>query len=270
MKRYHRPRARLGVAHVEPTIPVSRARAWRRRWDRQQDGLLPRRGVRFGAIVDALGLALGPRFRVLDLGCGTGSLSERILARYPRARAVALDYDPVLLAIGRKGLGELGGRLTWVETDLRRPGWEEALPVGRFDAVVSSTALHWLTRRELGRVYEGIAVRLRPGGLFLNGDWIAFGPSSSHFRSIARRAGTHPRSRPAPRAESWGAWWQAALHDPYLTREAKLHRVRFPHAHSRVETPDLPGHVRLLRRAGFREVEIVWSIWQNRVLAAVR
>ena len=270
MKRYLRPGARPGVANAEPTIPVSRARAWRRRWDRQQDGLLPRRGLRLGAIVDALGLALGPRLRVLDLGCGTGSLSERILLRYPRARAVALDYDPVLLAIGRTGLGDRGGRLTWVEADLRRPGWEQALPGGRFDAVVSSTALHWLTRRELGRVYQGTAERLRPGGLFLNGDWIAFGTSSSRFRSIARRAGTHSRSRSAPRAESWSAWWQAALHDPYLTREAKLHRARFPRAHSRVETPDLPGHVRVLLRAGFREVEIVWSVWQNRVLAAVR
>lgn len=251
-------------------LPVSRAREWRRRWDRQQERLVPLREARFRAIVSSLGLALGARVRVLDLGCGTGSLSERILARYPRARVVALDFDPVLLAIGRRGLGDAGGRLTWVEADLRRPGWERALPPGRFDAVVSSTAIHWLTARELGAVYRVLFRRLRRGGLFLNGDWIAYDDSSVRFRSIARKAGRQHRVRRRPRGETWRDWWRAALHDPYLAREAKLHRLRFPRAHTEVRTPDLPGHVRLLRRAGFREVEVLWSFWQNRVLAAVR
>ena len=254
----------------EPTLPVARARMWRRRWDRQQEALVPRREHRFSAILYPLGPALGPRFRVLDLGCGTGSLSERVLARYRGARVVALDYDPVLLAIGRRGLGRARGRLTWVEADLRKSGWERALPPGRYDAVVSSTALHWLSPRELARVYRALARKMRRGGLFLNGDAIRFGAASSRFRTIARTAGRGYFARSSRRGESWGGWWRAALHDPYLAREAKLHRARFPRAHSRVTTPDLPGHVRLLRRAGFREVEVIWSSWQNRVLAAVR
>ena len=217
-----------------------------------------------------LGPALGPRFRALDLGCGTASLSERILARYPRARVIALDYDPVLLAIGRRGLGRVGGRLAWVESDLRRPGWEEALPPGQFDAVLSSTALHWLSARELGRVYGTLARRIRRGGLFLNGDGIAFGSASPRFRAIARTAERRFRAQTSRRGESWRHWWRAVLREPYLGAEAKLHRERFPRAHTEVGTPDLPGHVRLLRRAGFREVEVVWSAWQNRVLAAVR
>lgn len=255
---------------LEPKIPVARARDWRRRWDRQQERLVPGRDHRFRAISYSLGIALGPRFRVLDLGCGTGSLSESILARHPKARVVALDYDPVLLAIGRQGLGGAAGRLTWVEADLRRPGWEKALPPGRFDAVVSSTALHWLTARELARVYTAAARRLTPGGLLLNSDWIAFGDSSPRLRAIEQRARRHARTRKAPRGESWDAWWRAALRDPSLAREAELHRLRFPHAHTKVSTPDLPGHLRLLRRAGFRETEVLWSFWQNRVLGAVR
>lgn len=209
---------------------------------------------------------------MLDLGCGTGSLTERILHRYPRARAVALDFDPVTLAIGRRGLGTVGGRLEWVEADLRQAGWEAALPAGRPDAAVSSTALHWLTAKELGRIYSTLADRLRPGGLFLNGDWIAFGPRSPRFRAVARRGRGHFRASGAKSAEtwSWRAWWRAALREPQLAREAALHRARFPRSHSAVRTPDLPGHVRLLRRAGFREVEVVWSLWQNRVVAAIR
>ena len=183
---------------------------------------------------------------------------------------VALDYDPVLLAIGRRGLGRASGRLTWVEADLRHSGWQDALPPGRFDTVVSTTALHWLSTRELGQVYRVLARRIRRGGLFLNGDGIRFGRASSRFRAIARTLGSRNRSSRGRTGETWEEWWRAALRDPYLDAEAKLHRLRFPRPHTRVTTPDLPGHVRLLRRAGFREVELLWSVWQNRVLAAVR
>ena len=261
---------RPSVVTPEPTIPVARARTWRRRWDRQQEALVPQREHRFSALLHPLGPTLGRRFRALDLGCGTGSLSERILARYPSARVVALDYDPVLLAIGRRGLGRAGGRLTWVEADLRRDGWEKALPPGRFDAVVSSTALHWLTTRELGQVYRTLARKIRHGGLFLNGDGIMFGRSSPRLRAIARAAGRRYRSKRGRRGRTWEDWWRAALRDPFLAPEAKLHRIRFPRAHTWFVTPDLRGVVRLLRRAGFREVELLWSVWQNRVLAAVR
>ena len=252
------------------SLSVSAAREWRRRWDRQQERLVPHREQRFRAIVGTLGAVLGNRFRVLDVGCGTGSLSERILTRFPHARGVALDVDPVTLTIGRRGLGEMAGRLQWVEADLRDPRWHRALPPGRWDAVVSSTALHWLTDRELGRVYRTLAGVVRRGGLFLNGDWIAFGPGSPRFAALARRAGRRAMPPSGDRGEGWKEWWEAALRDPTLASEAHLHRIRFPRGHPPTATPDLPGHVRLLRRAGFREVEVVWSWWQDRVVAALR
>ncbi len=38
---------------------------------------------------------------MLDLGCGPGSLATRLLDRIPAATVIALDADPVLLAIGQ-------------------------------------------------------------------------------------------------------------------------------------------------------------------------
>ena len=48
--------------------------------------------------------------------------------------------------------------------DLRQPSWIEAVesPV---DAVVSATALHWLTPEQLAGLYRQIAQVLRPGGI---------------------------------------------------------------------------------------------------------
>jgi trans-aconitate methyltransferase len=60
------------------------------------------REQRFEAMLDALRVGVGTPFRFLDLGTGTGSLTERILRRFPSARGVAVDFDPVLLReIGR-------------------------------------------------------------------------------------------------------------------------------------------------------------------------
>ncbi len=254
-----------------PRLSPVTARAWRARWDRQQDRLVPDRSRRFDRIASMLGGVLGPRFRALDLGCGTGSLSEHILAANLRARMVALDFDPVLLALGRTALGDLGGRLTWAEADLRERDWASRLPPGRYDGAVSSTALHWLTEAELSRTYAIVARRLRPGGLFLNSDHLAYDPRSVRLTRWDRRQ--RHRLRPAPSArsgETWAEWWRAALSDPRLADEAALHRLRFPRAHVRTPTPDLAGHVRLLRRAGFREVEVVWADGPARILAAVR
>jgi len=240
------------------------------RWDRQQETGIPDREARFSAMLEALGAAVGSRFRVLDLGCGTGSLSERILRKYPKARSVAIDHDPVLLKIGRTGLGNFGGRLTWVDVDLRRPEWTTQLPVRRFDAAVSTTVLHWLTGSQLSRLYREVAGVLRPGGWLLNGDQVEYSMDSEQFRRLSRSVHRAFDSSGRAPGETWDAWWRSVLADPRLAAEAELHRIRYPHAHTDTPTPDLAGHVRRLKAAGFREVDLVWSHWDNRILAALR
>lgn len=221
-------------------------------------------------MIGVLSAAVPARARVLDLGCGTGSLTERVLAAMPSARVVAIDRDPVLLAFARSGLGGKG-RVTWLDADLRSTDWPSSLPRGRFDAAVSSTALHWLSGEELGRLYGLLARRIRPGGVFLNADSIASGRSNPRLRRILLRAARRRAKLSAPpEGESWNDFWREALSEPRLAAEAALHRERFPTDHRRTRTADLPEHVRRLRRAGFREVGIVWSRGRNRILAAVR
>lgn len=251
-------------------LTVSAARDWRARWDEQQDALIPDRAERFEAILETLAVVAGNRFDVLDLGCGTGSLSERIVRRFPRARSVAVDHDPVLLAIGHKGLGDMNGRLTWVDADLRQPDWYRRLPRRRFHAAVSTTALHWLTPEELSAVYARVARLLPRGGWFLDGDHIAYPSTSPRFLRASRLVRRRRARSVRIRGVGWGSWWRTVLRDPRLAAEAKLHRLRYPRPHSEVESPDLDGHIRRLRTAGFREVHLIWTRWENRVLAAVR
>jgi SAM-dependent methyltransferase len=163
---------------------------WLRRWDAQQEGYVPEREARFTAMFDALAELLPASFVALDLACGPGSISRRLLARFPEARAIAVDIDPVMLAIGRGALGTVDGRLRWIGTDLASPGWLEALGETRVDAVLSSTALHWLEPAPLARLYHDLGRLLRPGGLVLNGDNLAFGPASPTVARLSERAQT--------------------------------------------------------------------------------
>ncbi len=246
---------------------------WLRRWDAQQEGYVPEREARFTAMFDALATLLPASFVALDLACGPGSISQRLLARFPEARAVAVDMDPVMLALGRGALGTVDGRLRWVELDLAEPDWLAALGETRVDAVLSSTALHWLWPDSLTRVYGDLAGLLPPGGLVLNADHMAFGPQSPTVARLSDRSLEREWSDAAFAArgiETAEQWWAALATapgvEPLLAARARLFAGK-----QRQETPpDFDFHVAALREAGFREVETVWQVLSDRVLLAVR
>jgi len=244
---------------------------WLRRWDEQQEAYLPQRERRFRGMLDVLEATIGRSGRVLDLGSGPGSLSLRILQRFPRMRCVAVDYDPVVLRIGQGALGSHGGRLTWVDAKLGRPGWTRQLPPGRYDAAVSTTALHWLAPPSLRRLYRDLGHVLRPGRVFLNGDRIPWGPEDPRLQRLAeqvrrvwlRRTASHPDRG------AWRRWWKEASRAPELAEEFAEHRRR-ESGHPNEPGLALEVHERALRRAGFRTVATVWQYHEDRVLFAQR
>lgn len=246
-------------------------KAWLRRWDAQQESFNPQREQRFSAMFDVLAATQRRRFRALDLGSGPGSLSVRLLRRFPSARVVAVDYDPVTLRIGQGALGSLRGRLTWVDTKLGAPGWTRSLPSGRFDAALSTTALHWLRPGPLRTLYRDLARLLRRGGVFLNGDYLPWGDDRRPFSRIAERVRKlrfHGASQSAEWA-AWRTWWTDAEKVRELRTEFRLREKRRSQ-HPRTDDLPLDLHVRALRQAGFSSVEVVWQDFENRVLCAIR
>ncbi len=99
-------------------------------------------------------LAAKPGERILDLGCGTGSLTAEIAAS--GAEVVGVDRSPEMILEAGKKFPEL----RFDVCDAR------ALPFSReFDAVFSNAALHWIPEAE--GVVEGVTRALRPGGRFV-------------------------------------------------------------------------------------------------------
>jgi SAM-dependent methyltransferase len=245
---------------------------WLRRWDVQQSAYLPDREARFKAMLDALEILLPEEFVALDLACGPGAISQRLLSRFAKARCVAVDLDPVLLTMGQAVLGDMGGRLRWVDADLMTPEWVGKLGESQLDAVLSTTALHWLAPEYLTRVYRDLGQLVRPGGVFLNGDNLKFGPHLPSFQKVAETMKERTRADSFERRglEDWESWWKALQAEPFLKELFAERERRFGWKASGWHAPIFDLHVAALQDAGFREVGVIWQNMENRVLMAVR
>lgn len=254
-------------------------------WDRQQEIYVPDRDELIGRMLDVTEAAVGAAPLVLDLGGGPGAISGRLLNRLPEARAVAVDIDPLLMAMGQATLGDMDGRLRWVRADLRASDWTEALGGEPFDAALSTTALHWLLPERLVGMYRSLADVLRPGGILLNAEGLGFDERSSTCRAVAATLRERQRSAAltAEGACDWDAWWQALAGHPTLDALLEERNRLFAHGThlerrdvARFQTPrqftrpSLAFHVGALAEAGFREIETVWQDLERRLLMAVR
>jgi trans-aconitate 2-methyltransferase len=98
---------------------------------------------------------------VLDAGCGTGRVTELLLARLPRGRVVALDASAAMLDQARERLARFGRQVTYIHADLGQP-----LPIeDPVDAILSTATFHWVPDHDA--LFANLAAVLRPGGLLV-------------------------------------------------------------------------------------------------------
>jgi len=257
------------------SLDQAAAQSWIDRWDAQQQAYMPDREERFTALIDAVEAGAGrPDPLVLDLGSGPGSLAVRLLGRIPGATVVAVDADPLLLALGRAAYGDRAG-LRFADLDLRVPGWPAGLGLDRqADAAVSTTALHWLPAPALRAMYAELATVLRPGGLLLNGDHLTDEEALTPALARLNRALTErweERAGATGGQDDWKGWWQAATADPVLAGPAaEREQRRLSEDHHGSESVRLAEHAGALAAAGFTDIGTVWQHGENRILAAVR
>ena len=140
-----------------------------------------------GADVLAL-LAPRPGERILDLGCGDGVLTARLIEA--GAEVTGLEPDPDMAAAAR------GRGVAVMEQDAHEPFGE-----GAFDAVFSNAALHWM--RDPEGVLRHVRRALRPGGRFVAeqggfGNVAAVVTALNCAREAAGHAPVHPWDFPSP------------------------------------------------------------------------
>ncbi len=98
--------------------------------------------------------AAGTR-RIIDLGCGPGTLTRQLAERWSGAHVVGIDSSPDMLAKAQPLA--IAGRLEFVQADLSQ--WSPSEPV---DFIFSNAALHWIDDHEA--LLRRLARWLAPGG----------------------------------------------------------------------------------------------------------
>lgn len=120
------------------------------------------------------------RHRVLDLACGTGTLSIMIKQRYPEQEVFAIDGDPAILSIAERKARNGGVALHFDQ------GLSQALPYpdAHFDRLLSSLFFHHLSWDDKQRTAAEIMRVLKPGGELHVADWGM--PANSLMRAAFR------------------------------------------------------------------------------------
>jgi ubiquinone/menaquinone biosynthesis C-methylase UbiE len=121
-----------------------------------------------------------PGHRVLDIGCGTGSLVVLLKRLHPEAEVVGLDPDPKALARARQKAERKG---VTVQLD---QGFSDALPYpeSSFDRVLSSFMIHHLGPEEKRRTFEEARRVLTPEGSL---HVLDFGASADRSEGLVAR-----------------------------------------------------------------------------------
>jgi len=162
--------------------------------------------------------------RVLDLGTGDGRLLARLREGRPRMRAVGVDFSPIMLSAARERFAR-DERVELVEHDLG-----VALPdLGRFDAVVSSFAIHHLEHERKRALCAEVFELLEPGGVFANFEHVASPTERLHL-----------------------AFFEA-IGEPVESEDASD------------RTLDVETQLRWLREVGFDDVDCLWK-WREMAL----
>jgi ubiquinone/menaquinone biosynthesis C-methylase UbiE len=170
-----------------------------------------------------------PGHRVLEVGCGTGSLTLLAKRVQPLADFVALDPDPRAL---RRAHRKAQRQHVTVRLD---QGFAEDLPYpdGSFDRVLSSLMLHHLERPAKTAMLQQVARVLRPGGSLhlLDID----GPMGGHDPFLARRLHGGPRLQDNRRDIITALMREAGLSNPaeVAHRVKRIGRLTYYRAQAR-------------------------------------
>lgn len=192
--------------------------------------------------------------QILELGCGTGELSLKLLRCYPYTQIIAVDYSPRMLQFAKAKIEAAGFADRWVGIELDFGEWAnnyfefssylKMTIDNKFNACVSSLAIHHLQDEMKCKLFYRIRESLISGGCFWNADPIL--AESTIMADI----------------------YQAVREDWVVQQGTTLAEIRAkignstPHGYS---NPDrlatLSAHLDMLIKAGFEPVAVPWKYY---------
>jgi tRNA (cmo5U34)-methyltransferase len=118
------------------------------------------------------------RLDILDIGCGTGLELDYIWRRAPNAHIACLDISRGMLDLLLADHPHGHDRINIIEASFA--DWE--YPPEAYDIVASNAAMHHFWHDEKIAIYKKILGTLKPGGYYIEGDFIVDGMHSEAYR----------------------------------------------------------------------------------------
>ncbi|MFN3191152.1 MAG: GNAT family N-acetyltransferase [Aureliella sp.] len=179
---------------------------------------------------------------VLELGCGTGNLTAKLIEQFPSGQLSLVDVSQSSIDACRTRFEEVCKRLSspppaYRNIDFHRCDFRElAYEAGSFDLVTSAISIHHLTSVEKQQLFEAICRWLRPGGYFVYADQFA-GATAEIYEQHMQNWRAYTREAGASDAE-WAMWMEHQdKHDYHDT---------------------LANQWSWLEKAGFAEIDCTW------------
>jgi len=205
--------------------------------------LIPEYRQMVDTLVSAIPFDHSASLRVIDLGCGTGTVAARVLQTFPNAQVTCLDLAENMIAMAQAKLTRYP-LVRYVVGDFSGFGFD-----GGYDVVLSSLALHHLvTSEEKWHFYRRIYDGLVPGGIFYNAD-VVLG-SSEFLQDVYMEHWRNFMNRSVSKEEIKGKWI------PKYRAEDRPER--------------LMDQLKWMSEIGFTEVDVLWKYYNFAVYGGVR
>lgn len=205
-----------------------------REFDRIIVTLIPYYTQMVESLVLAIPFESAAPVKVLDLGCGTGTVAKRVVERFPNAEVSCLDMAENMIAMAQQKLAAYP-QVSFIVGDFNVIEGDES-----YDVVVSSLALHHLaTDADKRQFYHRINSSLRSGGVFYNAD-VVLG-TSSFLQQVYMQQ------------------WRA-----FMSRNISLEEIErkwIPNYESDDHPAKLTDQLVWLAEVGFTDVDVLWKYY---------
>lgn len=170
--------------------------------------------------------------KILDLGCGTGNITQKALTRFPLAEVTCLDLSENMIEIAKEKLSDYE-KVEYVIGDFTKMQIDR-----KYDVILSSLALHHIPNDEKKEaMYRDIYEALDNGGVFYNADVIK--ANSDYNEELNDKIAR-----------------QEMMENGVTEEEIIEHK-------GKRDANDIPttlvNHIKMLENVGFKEIDVIWK-----------
>jgi tRNA (cmo5U34)-methyltransferase len=186
------------------------------------------------ALMDSVHFSYDKSFRVIDLGCGTGTVAKRISEKFPNSEIVCLDIASNMIDLAKQKLKD-HTNTRFITGDFSTFDFDS-----KFDLVVSSLALHHLENdHSKKQFYKKIYELLSDSGQFINADVIL--ASTDFHQEVYMNRWIEYMNKTYPKDQIYNNW------------------IRKYHTEDR--PAKLMDQLKWLEEIGFKSVDVIWKYY---------